>query len=106
MRPAAEELPAKLSRDLMYCRIPLTDDDGNEDWLLRAAVDTTVRFVQEQVPVLVACSGGMSRSPLIAAAALSNFHDTPLEETLKIVLAAGPADVSPGLWQSLKRWFL
>ena len=44
---AAEELPAELSRDLMYCRIPLTDDDGNEDWLLRAAVDTTVRFVQE-----------------------------------------------------------
>jgi protein-tyrosine phosphatase len=103
---AAEEPPAELSRDLLYFRIPLTDDDLNEDWLLRAAVDTTVRFIQENVPVLVACSGGMSRSPLIVAAALSNFHDTPIEETLKAVLADGPRQVSPGLWESLSRWFV
>lgn len=103
---AAEELPAELSRALMYCRIPLSDDDSNEDWLLRAAVDTTVRFIQENVPVLIACSDGMSRSPLIVAAALSNFHDTPIKETLNAVLADGPRHVSPGLWESLSRWFV
>jgi len=103
---AAEEAPAELSRDLLYFRIPLTDDDLNEDWLLRAAVDSTVRFLQENVPLLVACSGGMSRSPAIVAAALSNFHDVPIAETLAAVTANGPSDVSPGLWESLTRWFV
>src|SRR5262245_57128532 len=68
---ALEEPPAQLSRELVYCRFPLIDGGGNPAWLIRAAMETTLRLLNQSVPTLVACSGGMSRSPSIVAAVLS-----------------------------------
>jgi protein-tyrosine phosphatase len=49
----------------------------------------------------VCCGGGMSRSPALAAAALSvAFGESP-EECLKAVVLHHPGDVSPGLWNEI-----
>src|SRR5688572_5149908 len=68
---ALNEPPAQLGREIVYCRFPLVDGTGNPAWLLRAAIETTSRFVRDGVKTLVSCSGAMSRSPAIVAAALA-----------------------------------
>jgi len=84
-------------RELVYCRFPLTDGAGNPEWLLRAAIATLEEMVRLNVPTLVACSAGMSRSPVIAAAGLAKWRGWSLEVAMGVVSQSGPVDVSPGL---------
>lgn len=100
---AGEEPPIQLPRDVVYCRFPLVDGAGNMSAVVRAAIDTTARFIMSRVPSLVACSSGMSRSPAIAAAALAKAEQVPVEDALRRVAALGPHDVSPSLWGEIKR---
>jgi hypothetical protein len=51
---------------------------------------------------LVFCSGGMSRSPAIAAGALSLLTGKPAPECLRTVVSGAPADLSPGLWSQVE----
>jgi protein-tyrosine phosphatase len=99
---AANEPPATLTRDLIYCRLPLVDGAGNPEWLLRAAVVLLASFEREKIPCATCCSGGMSRSPAIAAAALAAARSIPAKVALEQVAAAGPIDVSPGLWRDVE----
>ncbi len=93
---AANEPPAVLLRDVVYCRIPLVDGDGNLPELLRLAVHTVEQLLREGVPTLVACSYGMSRSPTVTAFALARFqYISPME-----ALANVSGSVSPAMWQS------
>lgn len=92
-----EPVPA-LTRELVYCRFPLVDGAGNPPWLLRAAVEAVAGFVRAGVPTLVFCGAGMSRSPTIAALALSRVSDFPPAECLELVTGNGPCDVSAALW--------
>jgi hypothetical protein len=94
---AANELPMTTPRELVYCRFPLVDGAGNADWTLRSATNTVCDFLRSDVPTLVFCSGGMSRSLIIAAAALAVVRPCLFDEALMIVTQSGPADVSPGL---------
>ena len=96
---AIDEAPASVSRELVYCRFPLTDGSANHRWMLRTAVECVASFLRSRTPVLVCCSGGMSRSPCIAAAALSLVTGETAEQTLRTVLAGGPCDLSGGLWE-------
>lgn len=91
---AMEEPPIPLPRDMIYCRFPLVDGAGNSRECVRAAIGTTVRFVTLQVPTLVTCSAGMSRSPAIVAAALTIIEGVSLEEALRRVTDHQPHDVS------------
>lgn len=100
---AANELPAQLGRDLIYCRIPLLDGGENSEALLETAIRTTTLLLRQQFRTLIACSAGMSRSPAIAAAVISLETDTPAEECLAQVVAQGPHDVAPDLWASVVR---
>ena len=68
---AASEAPVQYPRDVAYCRLPLNDGSENEPAILRLAVYSTVEFIKNRIPTLVACSAGMSRSPVIVAAALA-----------------------------------
>ncbi|GAC1334860.1 MAG: hypothetical protein NVSMB14_02090 [Isosphaeraceae bacterium] len=95
---AAEEPPASLNRDLIYCRFPLVDGIGNPPWLLRLAIETSTALLRSNTVTFIYCSAGMSRSPCVAAAALSLVRGYSANEALARVLNAGPADVSPGLW--------
>lgn len=94
---ALNEPPLAVTRELVYCRFPLIDGTGNPPWLLRAAVQTLVDLLSAQIPTLVFCSAGLSRSPLIAAAAIARLQHSSLHDELLAVLRDAPADVSAGL---------
>src|SRR5260370_23604920 len=80
---AAEEEPPQPPRGLICCFYPLLDSTGNETHLLFLAVSTTATLLKLQVPTLLCCSAGLSRSPAIAAAALAVLHQQPAEAWLQ-----------------------
>ena len=82
--------PVQPTRELVYLRFPLEDGADNPPWQITAAVHTVVGLLRLGVPTLVACEGGMSRSLVIAAAAL--WFDTPLQTSLDEVLIKLAAD--------------
>jgi protein-tyrosine phosphatase len=98
---AMEEAPIRFPRDILYARLPLLDGTGNNAAVLRAAVQLTATLIGEQIPTLVACGGGLSRSPAIVAAALAVARKTPLDEALRSLALDRPHDVSPGLWAEI-----
>jgi protein-tyrosine phosphatase len=106
---ALPDPPLTIGREVTYCRFPIEDGGGNELWLLRAAIDTAASLIRSQTPTLIFCSAGLSRSPSIAAAALSTALGVSPQEALRIVIAGchgpssgrAPADISPGLWQQV-----
>lgn len=99
---AVEELQAHLTRDLMYCRFPLVDGAGNSPEVLTAAIEMTASLIRKQVPTLVTCAAGMSRSPAIIAATLAFLHDDSPDDCLQRLIAGHPHDVSPSLWGEVK----
>lgn len=98
---AVEEPPAVAGHEMVYCRFPLVDGAENPPWLLRAAIDMTATLLRENVPTLVACGGGVSRSPAIAAAALVKLGRPTLEDALLYIASFGHCDVSAGLLQDV-----
>jgi hypothetical protein len=63
---AANESPARVTRDLVYLRFPLLDGSGNPRWLLRMAVESVAGLLRSGTPTFVSCGAGMSRSLAIA----------------------------------------
>lgn len=100
---AWDEPPAALPREMIYCRIPLVDSDGNSDSTLKFAVQTVVDLLAAGKQTLVACSAGMSRSPAIAAAALAVTREADPDDILSEIGDARALEVSPHLWEQLKR---
>ncbi|MGC1274373.1 MAG: protein phosphatase [Planctomycetaceae bacterium] len=98
---ALEEPPIVAPRELIVLRFPLVDGEGNEEWLLRLAVDAVSRLISIEIPTLVCCGAGMSRAPAIVATALANVQQSSAAACLASVTARSPADVSPVLWQEL-----
>jgi protein-tyrosine phosphatase len=98
---AIEEPPIAFPRDVVYCRLPLVDGAGNPPAVVKAAVETTANLVRGEVPTLVTCGGGMSRSPAIVAAALARLERASLQESLERVAASGPHDVSAAFWRDV-----
>ena len=92
---------AILPRDLIYCRFPISDGGDNARWLLRFAIQTVAQLLHANIVTLVACSAGMSRSPCIAAAALSLVTKQPPNQTLIQCIGTAAADVSPLLWHDV-----
>ncbi len=99
---AAEETPAALSRDLTYLRFPLLDGADNPTWLLRLAIESTAHLLQSQIPTLVCCSAGMSRTPCIAAAAVSLVKPCPSREALALVARTTITNISSALWNDVQ----
>jgi hypothetical protein len=100
---AIEEPPIRYPRDVVYCRFPLLDGEGNSPEVLRSAIDTTANFVAAKRPTLVACSGGMSRSPAIVSAVIAKVQSIDLDTALERAVATGPCDLSPMLWNDVRR---
>ena len=99
---AAEELPPRVSREMIHCRFPICDGSGNEPELLSMAVVTTASLIRQEIPTLVFCSAGMSRAPAVGAAALAIVRDQDPDECLAELVASHPHDVSPALWAETK----
>lgn len=100
---AMEEPPTVFPREIIYCRFPLLDGAGNSAAILRTAIHTVSILIEAKIPILVACSGGMSRSPAIVAAAIARAKSEPPHEWLKKIAATGPHDVAPALWNEIAK---
>jgi len=94
---------AVLPRELVRCRFPLSDGGDNPPWLLRLAAESVGALLQANVPILVCCSAGMSRSVCVAAGGVALAEGQSLSESLAAVAGSGPADVSPGLLSQLQQ---
>jgi hypothetical protein len=97
MELADSEVPAKLPRDIIHLRIPLSDGGDNTPALLQLAVHSVASMLNARMPTLVACSAGLSRSVAIASAAVAVHEKRPFESTLLDVCQNHPADVAPRL---------
>jgi len=98
---AIDEPPAQLSRDLAYCRLPVVDGGDDCDSLLALAVSTVCHCLRSGIPTLVACSGGMSRSPAVVAVALACWKGLDPTEALRQLTVDHPHDVAPAFWARL-----
>ena len=96
-------LQRNLGREIIYCRFPLNDGDGNNDGLLAITIRTIAAMIQNEMPTLVACSAGMSRAPTIAAATVALLTGRDPDECLMDIISNAPNDVSPILWTHIKR---
>ena len=84
---------------MIYCRFPLIDGTENPPWLIRAAIEMAATLLRNQVPTLIACGGGVSRTPAIAAAAMVRLGRPSLQDALLYLAGFGHCDVSAGLLQ-------
>lgn len=98
---AIEEPPSPLSRELIYCRVPLSDGASNRREYLRLAIESLVSLVKKEIPTFVFCGAGMSRSPAVTAAALAVVQGSDPHEMLQRIVAGHPHDVLPALWQDV-----
>ena len=95
---AVEELTPTLPRSTVYCRFPIVDGEQATQGTLRIAIETVASLLRREIPTLVFCGAGMSRSPSVVAAALSVAEGGKLDDRLKQVVAGHPHDVSPRHW--------
>lgn len=102
---AMEEPPVVYPREIIYCRFPLLDGPDNPPARLRIAIVTAADLIRARIPTLIACGGGMSRAPSIAAAALALATGIELQQALAEVLGTGPRDLAPGLWTDVEAVF-
>lgn len=79
----------------------MVDGAGNPDWMLKLACHTVADLLCTEIPTLVYCSAGLSRSPVIAAVAIAIRTNRTLDEALTEVRQAGDLDVSPALWAAI-----
>lgn len=100
---AIEEPVIVYPRDIIYCRLPLVDGEGNSPKLINMAIDLAATCLTDRIRLLIRCSVGMSRSPLIAAAAIARARQIPLGEALTEVAQGAPHDISPGLWVEVEQ---
>ena len=100
---AIEEPPVQLPREVVSCRFPLLDGEGNSAVLMQAVIDLIVSFVKEHIPTLVVCSGGMSRSPLIASAVVAKVEAIDFDDAIRCVTDSGPCDFSAKLYVEVKQ---
>ena len=98
---AAEEPSPVLPRSMIYCHFPIMDGTQDGQGSLDVAIHTLVSLLKNQVPTLVYCGAGMSRSPAVVAAALSIVQGGSPEDRLREVVAGHPHDVSPQLWEAV-----
>lgn len=78
--------------------ISLTDGAADDQAI---PIQTIVSLLKTQVPTLVHCGAGMSRSPAVVAAALSIVQGGSPDDKLKEITTGHPHDVSPHLWDAV-----
>lgn len=98
---ALEEPQLVLPREFVYLRFPLLDGTGNAYEIIGLAILNSAGIIQRNIPTLICCGAGMSRSPAIAAAAIALCEEQELLQILKFVTDHSCADISPGFWREV-----
>jgi hypothetical protein len=99
---AMEESPLNIDRERVLVRIPIMDGAGDSH-RLRLAVLTAESLVRANVPTLIVCSAGLSRSPAIAVHAVARIEQRAPSAVLAELAKSGAIDVSPALWNALSQ---
>jgi hypothetical protein len=99
---AMEESSPTLPRAITYCHFPIVDGAQENLDVLRVAIRTLVFLLEDGIPTLVYCGAGMSRSPVIAAAAIAIVEGGNAADRLRQIVSGGPHDVSPRLWAAVQ----
>jgi protein-tyrosine phosphatase len=102
---AIEESPSQLPRQLIYCRFPIVDGEGNARALLLLAVQTTVDLLASGTRTIVACSAGLSRSPTIATFALAAHLGHFPEDVLARLNEMKSLELHGALWNDVAAIF-
>jgi protein-tyrosine phosphatase len=97
-----EEMPLSFPRSMVYCRFPILDGQQDARQILITAIETLAALLKKDIPTLVYCSAGMSRSPAVAAAALSILQGNMPDDNLRQVVCGHPHDISPRLWEEVR----
>lgn len=97
---ALEEPIPEVSRELLLCHVPLMDG-ANAAGMLRNALSMTATLIRDELPTLVCCSAGMSRSPAVTAGAIALATGRDANECLAEIVRGHPHDVSPVLWDAV-----
>jgi protein-tyrosine phosphatase len=100
---AVEQMPSAIPRSIAYCRFPIMDGQQSSQAFLRTAIETAVCLLRQGVPTLICCSAGMSRSPAIAAGAMSIAYGGTPDDRLREIVMGHPHDVSPQLWNDVRQ---
>lgn len=96
---ALEEAPVQPPREVIYLRFPIHDGVGNDTELLRTIVQTLVKLLSSgSARVLVSCSAGLSRSPIVSAAAIASLKNISLRDSLQDIQSNLRTDISPALY--------
>ena len=95
---AYEEPPAKIPRQLTYCRFPLNDGGGNDPNVLLTALRTSTNLFNLTTRTLIACSAGMSRSPTIAAFTLAHHLSEDPDDVIARIADIKSLELKPELW--------
>ena len=99
---ALENMPPALARSLVYCRFPIIDGGQGSQEVLQTAIETVISLFRKEMPTLVVCGAGMSRSPAVVAAALSIINGENPDDWLRHVVSGHPHDISPQLWKDVR----
>ena len=99
---AGEQMMPTLPRSLMYCRFPVLDGQQTSQTVLYSAIETLVSLLRKEIPTLVYCRAGMSRSPAVTAGAIAILQGGDPNERLRKIVLGHPHDVSPQLWQDVR----
>lgn len=99
---AAEDVPASAFRDTVTIRVPLRDDGENRSDRLEFVIRAVLHLLTGGERILVACSAGQSRSPLIAAAALCLWCNVSLDDEVRRATSVHPTDVSPAFYSQVQ----
>jgi len=95
---AYEEPPSPTPRQLIYCRFPLNDGDGNDPEMILQALKTVTDLLKSNTRTLVACSAGMSRSPTIASFALAHYLSETPNHIISKIAELKSLEIKPKLW--------
>jgi hypothetical protein len=99
---AYEEISPTLPRSMMYCHFPIVDGQQSSRQILVMAIETIIDLLKKEIPTFVYCAAGMSRTPAIVAAALSQLFGDSMEDNLRKIVSGHPHDISPQLWEQVK----
>ena len=99
---AIEQVMTTFPRSIAYCRFPIIDGQQCSQGGLRVAIESLVAMLKAEIPTLVCCGAGMSRSPAVAAAAISILHGGSSDDRLREITMGHPHDVSPTLWREVR----
>ena len=99
---AANEPPAQLNREMLYCRIPIIDGDGNSHEIIEIAVRCVVTLFEKEFRTLIACRRWHESFACNCRVGIAIVTKQPPGDCLTAIISGLSHDVSPALWSAVQ----